>query len=325
MATLDRPLTFRTRHGRFTVRHASLMPVVLRYVRTLDAVIERRECGANAKGGGGFQAGNTCGKGEGGGGGGSPGGSGGSGKRRAAPRLAAARDVASKEITSEVQSWIDARAAAGYDMSGAPSAEAIEENWNKAFRSRKQNEGDKPAFSDLNPQRKSQVESAVEGLASNKSFAEFAEEHGYPLVIFRRAEKGNSAAAEFRGAIHVYDKGGGIGGIDNSWPKSSAFEAGVHSAGDYGGYEAIIRHEYGHQLYSALPRTVQSEWQREYLKIDKASAAKELTRYSTENPEEMFCEVFAAATDPVASGKLPQWARELHQKQREWLLKRGSK
>lgn len=67
-ATLDRPLTFRTRHGRFTVRHASLMPVVLRYVRTLDAVVERRECGANATGGGGFQPGNTCGKGGGGGG-----------------------------------------------------------------------------------------------------------------------------------------------------------------------------------------------------------------------------------------------------------------
>lgn len=66
MATLDRPLTFRTRHGRFTVRHASLMPAVLRYVRTLDAVIERRECGANADGGGGFQPGNTCGKGDGG-------------------------------------------------------------------------------------------------------------------------------------------------------------------------------------------------------------------------------------------------------------------
>jgi hypothetical protein len=70
-ATLDRPLTFRTRHGRFTVRHASLMPAVLRYVRTLDAVVDRRECGANADGGGGFQAGNTCGKGDGGGGGGS--------------------------------------------------------------------------------------------------------------------------------------------------------------------------------------------------------------------------------------------------------------
>ena len=69
-ATLDRPLTFRTRHGRFTVRHASLMPAVLRYVRTLDAVVERRECGANADGGGGFQPGNTCGKGDGGGGGG---------------------------------------------------------------------------------------------------------------------------------------------------------------------------------------------------------------------------------------------------------------
>lgn len=50
------------------MRRASLMPAVLRYVRTLDAVIERRECGANAKGGGGFQAGNTCGKGDGGGG-----------------------------------------------------------------------------------------------------------------------------------------------------------------------------------------------------------------------------------------------------------------
>lgn len=62
-ATLDRPLSIRTRHGRFTVRHASLLPTVLRCVRTLDAVVERRECGANTEGGGGFQPGNTCGKG----------------------------------------------------------------------------------------------------------------------------------------------------------------------------------------------------------------------------------------------------------------------
>lgn len=43
------------------------MPRVLRLVRSLDAVVERRECGANAEGGGGFQPGNTCGKGDGGG------------------------------------------------------------------------------------------------------------------------------------------------------------------------------------------------------------------------------------------------------------------
>lgn len=64
-ATLD------TRHARFTVRHPSLLPRVLRLVRSLDAVVERRDCGANASGGGGFQPGNTCGKGDGSGGGGS--------------------------------------------------------------------------------------------------------------------------------------------------------------------------------------------------------------------------------------------------------------
>lgn len=97
MDTLDRPATFRTRRGRFTVRSASMIPAVMRYAVALDdrpitlrargaqftvrstsmipsvlryiAALESRECGANADGGGGFQPGNTCGKGDGGGGG----------------------------------------------------------------------------------------------------------------------------------------------------------------------------------------------------------------------------------------------------------------
>jgi hypothetical protein len=98
MDTLDRLATIRTRRGRFTVRSASMIPAVMRYAAALDdrpltlrargaqftvrstsmvpsvlryiAALESRECGANADGGGGFQPGNTCGKGDGSGGGG---------------------------------------------------------------------------------------------------------------------------------------------------------------------------------------------------------------------------------------------------------------
>lgn len=70
------PCSVETRYGRFRVRHPSLLPRVLRYVRGLDAVVERRDCGT---GSGGFKPGNTCGKGEGGGGADSGGGGGSSG------------------------------------------------------------------------------------------------------------------------------------------------------------------------------------------------------------------------------------------------------
>ena len=104
MATLERLATFRTRRGRFTVRSATMIPAVMRYAAAMDdrpltlrargaqftvrstsmipsvlryiAALENRdgECGANAEGGGGFQPGNSCGKGEGDGGGGDNGG-----------------------------------------------------------------------------------------------------------------------------------------------------------------------------------------------------------------------------------------------------------
>lgn len=71
------PCSVETRHARFTVRHPSLLPRVLRYVRGLDAAVERRDCGTGA---GGFKPGNKCaGGGDGGGadsGGGDSGGGG---------------------------------------------------------------------------------------------------------------------------------------------------------------------------------------------------------------------------------------------------------
>jgi len=288
---------------------------VLRCVRMLKAVravIERRECGANADGGGGFQPGNTCGK-----GGGANSGSG----RRQSPRAVSSSKDASAEIAAEVSSWVKAREAAGYDMSNAPSQEQIAKNWEKTFRSKKLNEGDKAAFTDLDQGRKKSVEDAVAGLSDNAAFSEFAEEHGHPLVIFRRAEKGNTAMAEYRGAIHVYDKEDA--GYGKAFPVSGPFVPGAYSAGEYGGYQSLVRHEYGHKLFSDMSRDQQREWQQEYLKIDKDKASRELTRYSTTNAEEMFCEVFAAATEPNTT--LPQWAGDLHRKQRQWLLKGSRK
>lgn len=77
------PLAVESRYGRFRVRHPSLVPAVLKCVRTLDRVsgspayIERRDCGTGA---GGFKPGNKCaGGGDGGGSGSSGGGSSGAG------------------------------------------------------------------------------------------------------------------------------------------------------------------------------------------------------------------------------------------------------
>lgn len=59
------PCSVKTRHARFTVQHPSLLPRVMRYVRSLDAAVERRNCGT---GSGGFKPGNKCaGGGDGGG------------------------------------------------------------------------------------------------------------------------------------------------------------------------------------------------------------------------------------------------------------------
>jgi hypothetical protein len=284
----------------------------VRILRAVQAVIERRGFCPTGEGGG---IDNSCATNKGGGGGANSG----SGKRQSPKAVSSSKD-ASVAIADEVKSWVMAREAAGYDMSNAPSQEEIAKNWEKTFRSKKLNEGDKAAFTDLDQGRKKSVEDAVAGLSDNAAFSEFAEEHGHPLVIFRRAEKGNSAMAEYRGAIHVYDKKDA--GYGKAFPVSGPFVPGAYSAGEYGGYQSLVRHEYGHQLFSTLSRDQQREWQQEYLKIDKEKASRELTRYSTTNAEEMFCEVFAAATEPDAA--LPQWAGDLHRKQRQWLL-RGSR
>ena len=232
------------------------------------------------------------------------------------PIVATNSKDASAAIASDVSSYIEARRAAGHDMSDAPSEEKIKENWEKVFRSRKDNVGDKAAFTDLDAGRKQAVTQAAESLSGNERFSEFSQEHGQPVVVFRRAEKGNTAMAEFRGAIHVYDKEDA--GYGKQFPVYRDFEPGAYSAGDYGGYESLIRHEYGHKLYGTLTHDQQKQWRSEYAKLDKAMVAKELTQYATTNHEECFCEVFAAATDKTA--KLPPWAADLHLVQRNWLL-----
>ena len=110
------PCSVKTRHARFTVQHPSLLPRVMRYVRSLDAAVERRDCGT---GSGGFKPGNKCaGGGDGGGtgsGGGGPGGDGGGtvsmkpsdGYRKDAAAKAA--DAAKQGDRREIVSYIQHR------------------------------------------------------------------------------------------------------------------------------------------------------------------------------------------------------------------------
>lgn len=96
------PCSVETRYGRFRVRHPSLLPRVLRYVRGLDAVVERRDCGTGA---GGFKPGNKCaGGGDGGGADSGGGGAGGGGESE----FSAARETHRERLDSIRQAIADA-------------------------------------------------------------------------------------------------------------------------------------------------------------------------------------------------------------------------
>jgi hypothetical protein len=185
----------------------------------------------------------------------------------------------------------------------------------KVFRGRKGNEGDKSAFADLNSELADTIAGAMRDNAGNSKYQQFVTEHGEAPVIFRRQEKGSSASAEWRGAIHVYDSPFWKGeGTDPLVP-------GQATSGGIGGYAAIIRHEYGHKLYGKLTPQQEQEWRS--LVPDSEQVRKGLTSYGATNKEEAFCELFAVTTDPrYAKGIFPSWVDDLKIKQEEWFLKK---
>jgi phage portal protein BeeE len=256
------------------------------------------DCGANAEGGGGFQPGNSCARGD--------------GSKSGAGVIINAKDAATA-IAKEVIKWAEKMKQQDRLAGEMPTEEEVKQNWMKLFRSRKLNEGDKTAFAELNPELESSIRDAVQQNSSNPAFQEFVKIHGESPVIYRRQEKGRSPAAEYRGVIHVFDSPFWKGeGTDELKP-------GKATAGGMGGYAAVIRHEYGHKLYGGLTVDQQREWSG--LVSAVKDVGKGLTSYATKNPEETFCELFAVTTDKRFNpSSFPDWVNQLRIKQREWLL-----
>lgn len=250
-----------------------------------------KNCGT---GDGGFKPGNVCARGGG----------------QATKPITDPKEAASA-IAKEVLTSLHTYKAKGFDV---PSEQEIHDNWLKLFRSRKENVGDKPAFKDLTPELGHVISKGMVENNGNSKYQEFVSKHGDAPVIYRRPEKGMNGAAEWRGAIHIYD--------GSFWKDegTDSFKPGQATAGASGGYAAVIRHEYGHKLHEKLSADQQKAWMA--LLPDSSVVKKELTSYAAKNAEEAFCELFAIATHPnYKSGGFPKWVDDLHEKQKEWLLK----
>lgn len=229
------------------------------------------------------------------------------------PKVITTPKEAAKAIASEVVEWAARMTARGKDM-GAPTAAEIEKNWIKLFKSKKAHDKDATAFHELNEELHAVLNAAVMDNKKNSSYQAFVAKNGEPPLVFRRPEKGNHAAAEWRGGIHIYDspfwKGEG----------TEELKPGQATAGGMGGYSAVIRHEYGHKLYDDLTAAQQGEWRA--MLPDREAISKGVTSYAAKNADEVFCEVFAITTDPrYKPGVFPSWVDDLHSKQKEWCLK----
>lgn len=263
----------------------------LRALATPDNEKAWKNCGT---GSGGFKPGNVCAR-----------GGGSASKPITDPKEAAAA------IAAEVLSHADEYKAKGFDV---PSSEQIQDNWLKTFRARKTNVGDKPSFNDLDQEQGKAIADGMVNNNTNGKYQEFVSKYGEAPVIYRRPEKGMSGAAEWRGGIHIYENSFWKGeGTDDLAP-------GMATAGGSGGYAAVIRHEYGHKLHETLSAERRREWVS--LLPDYDEIRKGLTSYAAKNAEEAFCELFAVATDRrYDKTKFPEWVDQLHEKQKEWLLK----
>jgi hypothetical protein len=98
-------------------------------------------CGANAEGGGGFQPGNSFARGDGAG-----------GESGSSGCVITNAKEAADAIAKEVIVWAEKMKQQDRLGGEVPSEEELKKNWMKVFRSRKLNEGDKAAFSELNPE-----------------------------------------------------------------------------------------------------------------------------------------------------------------------------
>ncbi|MFA5376354.1 MAG: phage minor head protein [Dehalococcoidia bacterium] len=219
---------------------------------------------------------------------------------------------AAELIAGEAEGFADHMIKQGrLDASNRPSHEEIVDNWKKVLRSKKGNEGDKPAFKDLDPELHLEIQNAANANRANPAYQEFAEKHGDVPIIFRRQEKGRSCAAEERAATHVYDS--------PFWRGESGSDLvpGQPTAGGVGGYAAILRHEYGHKLFGKLS----NEQQREWRSMVPSTVGTDVTSYAGKNAEEAFCEIFALTTDPrYKQGIFPPWVDQVSSKSKEWLL-----
>lgn len=222
--------------------------------------------------------------------------------------------TAAKAISLQVTEWAADMAKQGRLPGDPPSLDEVEKNWMKVFRSKKGNEGNLPAFTDLNQELKAEIERSIESNESNAGFQEFVGQHGDVPIIYRRPEVGRSCAAEWRGAIHIYDSPFWKGEAEDHLLPGGA------TAGGMCGYAGVIRHEYGHKLYGKLTLDQQRQWSAMVPDSDKVS--KGVTSYAAKNREETFCEVFAITTDKrYKPGIFPKWVDELHAAQKKWLLK----
>lgn len=221
---------------------------------------------------------------------------------------------AAKALSKELMEWKQLRSQMGEEIAGVPNAETIEKNWLQIFNAKNTHFGNKTAFDDLRLDQNLEIQNSIIANSKNEKFQQFVKSNGEAPIIFRHPEIGNNAAAEWRGAIHVYDSPYWQGEIE------SDLIPGKPTAGGMTGYAGIIRHEYGHKLFGRLTIDQQKEWVS--LVPDSELVKKELTVYAAKNKEETFCELFAIVTDPrYKPGVFPKWVDELHEKQKEWNIK----
>lgn len=89
-----------------------------------------------------------------------------------------------------------------------------------------------------------------------------------------------------------------------------------------GGTEALMRHEYGHQLWQDLTPVERDSFRALWPKDTAADGElhRTLTRYATTKDEEAFCEAFAIVTDPEFDPLAwDPWVREFRAKMRATL------
>jgi hypothetical protein len=205
---------------------------------------------------------------------------------------------AASEVADAVAEWIAAeieRDPERFRYDKPPTREEVEKNWLKYFRARSKFVGDKGALNKLDGEQRQRVVSAMKENATNDLYSEVVRTNYTERVIFQRAEKGRWSAAEFSGqTTRVFESPWMNKDIGST---SESLVPGKATAGAAGGLAAILRHEYGHGLFSRQPRKWRSDWSSNVFASNYKSIGDDVTSYAAKNDSELFCELFALRTD----------------------------